>query len=246
MNGMMGIAFVVLGAILLLIFSFLRRRSPAMLRDIPALTRFQKAIGLSMEDGSLLHLSIGRGDILTPHNASAFAALGMARYLAERMSVSDKPPVITAGDPSLALLARDTLRAGFDAAGAGESYRSSMGRLSGLGPFGYAAGAMSIARDENAAATILIGHAGPEAALLIDSAERENSLTIMGSDDLSAQAIAYASAQEVLLGEETFASGAYLGAGITHSASLNAQDVLRWLVILGLLAGSALKLLGII
>jgi hypothetical protein len=36
-----------------------------------------------------------------------------------------------------------------------------------------------------------------------------------------------------------------LQGGSTHYASLRAQDVLRWIIILGLIAGAALKLLGI-
>ena len=45
-------------------------------------------------------------------------------------------------------------------------------------------------------------------------------------------------------GEELFAAGAYVGAGASHDASLNAQDILRWLVILAILLGVGLKILG--
>ena len=49
-----------------------------------------------------------------------------------------------------------------------------------------------------------------------------------------------------LIGEELFAAGAYLGAGASHVASLTVQDILRWVVILALLGGAAVKLVGII
>ena len=39
-------------------------------------------------------------------------------------------------------------------------------------------------------------------------------------------------------------AGAYVGAGPVHEASLTVQDVLRWLIILAIVAGSALKFLG--
>ena len=35
-----------------------------------------------------------------------------------------------------------------------------------------------------------------------------------------------------------FAAGAYVGAGASHEASLNVQDILRWLIILAILFGS--------
>jgi hypothetical protein len=47
-----------------------------------------------------------------------------------------------------------------------------------------------------------------------------------------------------LIGEELFAAGAYVGAGVAHDASLNVQDILRWLIIAAILAGSLLKLAG--
>ena len=61
---------------------------------------------------------------------------------AERTSLSDRPPVAVAGEASLALLAQDTLQAGYQAMGAGDLYQPSSGRLSGMTPFSAAAGAM--------------------------------------------------------------------------------------------------------
>jgi hypothetical protein len=146
----------------------------------------------------------------------------------------------------LAILSQDTLLSGYRAAGAEEQYRFSTGRLTGLAPFSYAAGTMPIARDENVSASVVMGDLGAESALIAESADREGTSLIAASDDLSAQAIFYASAQDPLIGEELFAGGAYTGAGAIHEASLNVQDVLRWLIILGVLAGSALKLVGIL
>jgi len=65
---------------------------------------------------------------------------------------------------------------------------------------------------------------------------------IAASDNLSAQSIFYATSQDPLIGEELFAAGAYVGAGASHEASLNVQDILRWLIILAILIGSVLKL----
>lgn len=113
-------------------------------------------------------------------------------------------------------------------------------------PFSSAAGAMPILRDENVSASILIGHFGVEAALLAEAAERENVFLLGASDDLSSQAALYASASEALIGEELFATGAYLGATASHTASLTVQDILRWVIIIVLTAGAGLKLFGII
>jgi len=83
-------------------------------------------------------------------------------------------------------------------------------------------------------------------ALIADAAERTGSVSLGGSENLSAQAVLYAAAQEPLIGEELFAAGAYAQAGPMHVASLKAQDFLRWLLVGALLLGAALKLLGVV
>jgi hypothetical protein len=114
--------------------------------------------------------------------------------------------------------------------------------VAGLSPFGYAAGAMHISQNENVSANIMIGHFGSEAALLADAAERENVVVIGASDNLAGQAVLFANAQNALIGEELFSTGAYLGAGASHLASLTLQDVFRWVIILALLGGAVAKL----
>ena len=169
----------------------------------------------------------------------------MLRHLTERTSLSDRPPVAVAGEASLALLAQDSLEAGYQGAGAGEFYQPTTGRVAGLTPFSSAAGTLPILRDENVSAAVFMGHFGVEAGLLADAAERENAFVVGSSDDLAAQSVWFAAAPEALIGEELFAAGAYLGANPSQTASLTVQDILRWIIILAMLTGAGLKLFGL-
>ena len=241
-----GLAVVLLAAGLLLGLTFIRRKSEPVFREIPAFTRLKRAIGISVEAGTRLHISLGRGGLQTPTAAPGLAGLAMLRHLTEQTSASDEPPVVTSGSADVAILSRSTLRAGYRAAGAEEIYDPNTGRLTGLTPFSYAAGAIPVIQDENVSANILIGHFGPEVALLTDAAERTNSPAVAAAVDPAAQAIIYASVDDPLVGEELFAAGAYSNAGRAHEASLQVQDILRWALILVLLVGSALKLVGVI
>jgi hypothetical protein len=239
---MLALGLLAMSAILLLGLTFWRRRTPASLRLIEAYERLNRSVGLAVENGTRLHISLGRGNLISARGGSAFAGLAMLRRLSERTSVSDRPPVVTSGDASLAILSQDTLQAGYRAAGAEEQYRVTTGRLTGLTPFSYAVGALSTVHDENVSASIVIGDLGTESALLAEASDREDTNLIAASDDLSAQSVFFASAQEPLIGEELFAAGAYIGAGAAHEASLHVQDILRWLIILAILLGSLLKL----
>jgi hypothetical protein len=242
---MTALGVLALSAILLLIFTLMRRRSSGLFRDIAAYNRLNRAVGHAVEDGKRLHISIGRGNLFTARSGSALAGLAMLRRLSERTSQSDNPPIVTSGDASLAILSQDTLQSGYRAAGAEDQYRFTTGRLTGLTPFAFAAGTMFVMRDENVSANVVIGDLGSESALLVEAADREDTDLIAASDNLSAQSVLYAASQDPLIGEELFASGAYIGAGAAHEASLQVQDVLRWLVILAILGGALAKFLGI-
>ncbi len=243
---MIALGLLILAALLLVGFMFLRRRTPAVLRRIEAFERLNRSVGLAVENGTRLHISLGRGNLITTRGGSALAALALLRRLTERTSASDRPPIVTSGDASLAILSQDTLQSGYHAAGADDQYRFSTGRLTGLTPFAYAAGTVPVVRDENVSTNVFIGDFGAESGLMVEAAERENSTIIAASDNLSAQSIFYATSQDPLIGEELFAAGAYTGAGAAHEASLTVQDILRWLVILAIIFGSALKFVGAI
>jgi hypothetical protein len=238
------LVLIILSIFGLLGLTLLRRRSRGRFRTIPALERLQRLIGLSMEDGTRLHLSIGRGGLLTGRGGVSLAGLSTLRALTERTAVGDKPPVATTGDPVLALLAQDTLQAGYQAAAAEDLYVPTSGRLTGPTPFSYAVGAMPVVREESVSANLLLGGFGAEAALISDAALRSGVPTIGATDEPAAQAILFAGAQEPLIGEELFAAAAYLGTDPAQAASLTLQDILRWLLVLFLLGGTALKLLG--
>lgn len=243
---MTALGILISSAALLLVITIWKRKSPAKLREIPAFTRLYRALGLSVEDGTRLHVSLGHGSLLEARGGSALAGLAMLRIIAERTSVSDKPAVASAGDAALGLLTQDTLQAGYQAAGVDELYVPTMGRVTGLSPFGYAAGAMHISQNEDVSANIMVGHFSSEVALLAEASDRENVTMIGASDNLTGQAVLFANTQDVLIGEELFAAGAYLNAGASHAASLTVQDILRWLVIAALLGGAFAKFAGII
>jgi len=243
--GLAGFGVVFFSAAMMVVFLLLQRKAPSVFRDIPALTRLRQAVGLVVEDGSRLHISLGHGAITTPQSASALAGLALLRRLADLTSAGDQPPIATSGDGTLAILSQDALQAAAKFSDRA-AFDPTTGRLTGLTPFSYAAGAIPAIRDENVSANLLMGNFGVEVALLTDAVERENAFVLAGSDNLTAQAVIYACAQEPLIGEEIYAAGAYVESGPLHAASLIVQDILRWLIITVILVGALLALAGVL
>ena len=110
----------------------------------------------------------------------------------------------------------------------------------------YLAGILPLVKGEFVFAHVLLGNFGPEIALLTETANQKEQFTLAASDSLPAQAVLYATAQEVLIGEELFAVPAYLQAGPVHTASLQTQDLLRLGVIAAILIAAILSLAGVI
>jgi len=243
-TGLIGLGVVLLVVVGMVIFALLQQRAPFSFRNIPAFPRIRRAVSLVVEDGTRLHVSLGRGSLLTPFGVAAYAGLSLLRRLGEVTSLSDRPPIATSGDGLLNIVAQDTLRDAHEAVAVDQNFNMNNGRLTGLTPFSYAAGVMPAIRDEVISTNVLMGNFGVEVGLLTEAAERQNASVVAASDNLPAQAVLFAASADPLIGEELFAAGAYVQAGNMHAASLLVQDVLRWLIIIVLVAGAILKAVG--
>jgi hypothetical protein len=240
---MLGLAFIGIFIILMLILTLrARRQIPQSFREIPAFTRLVRGIGLAVETGKRVHVSLGWGNIVGVRGPVAFAGLALLERITHSTLFSDQPPVTTAGEGSLAILAQDTMRKiAFDRGG---EFDPLAGRLTGLTPWSYAAGTLAVIQEENVEPNVLVGSFGSEIGLIAEAAERSKSLSLAGTDNLSGQAVLLAAAQEPLIGEEAYAGGAYLDSGEMHRASLTVQDFFRWLLIVLILIGTILKVAG--
>jgi len=241
------IGFIALGFALILVFSLLGSgRRNGTFREIKAFSRLRKNIELSVEDGTRLHVSLGRGGLLGPQSAAAFAGLNLLREVSQVASDSDQPPLATTGEAVLALLAQDTLRANYKTLNIGEEFSNRYAQVVGLSAMAYSAGLMSPILDNEVSASALVGNFGEEVGLITTAGQRSRSFTLGGSDGLSSQAILFASANEALIGEELYASAAYLGGSTAQEASLRGQDILRILIALSIIGLALSNLIDVV
>jgi len=240
------IFLLLFGGLIIYFARFKPGTSNSALRDVPAFSKIRRGIGLAVEAGQQLHLALGHGGITGFKGGSGLIGLSLLERIARAASNSDRPPVATSGEASLTFLSQDTLKSVYRLMYAESQYDPEAGQLTGLTPFSYAAGAIMVVNDPEVSTNVFAGHFGSEIGLIIDAAEQNDSLTSGGSDDLQAQAILYAAAQEPLVGEELYAAGAYLQVNPYHLASVRAQDIVRWVLAGGILAGAILKAFGLI
>jgi hypothetical protein len=247
LESIIGLVLVIFSAGLLVGFMVPRvLKTRRVFRSIPALLRLRRAIGLSVEDGTRLHISIGKSSIFSATNASALVGLSTLERVAQLSLISDRPLIATSGDGTLSILSQDTLRAAYRIANVPEQYDPNRGRLAGATPLSYIAGTLPVISDERVSTNILVGNFGPEIGLIADASDRQNAFTLATSDAMASQAVLYATAEETLIGEELFALPAYLQTGTIYQASLNLQDILRWVVIGLIFLTAILSIAGII
>lgn len=245
-EAIIALALIAVTAGLILLLTLQRNILRSGLRQLPAFDRLRHAIGLAVENGSRIHITLGKAGIASSPSAAGLAGLTTLERIARVSSISDRPPLASSGEGTLTLLSQDTLRAAYRQINQLELYDPHRGRLTGATSFSYIAGALPIADGENVSAHLAIGNFGPEIALLMEAGEQQEAFTLAATDSLSAQAALFTSSQETLIGEELFAIPAYLNSGAVYIASLQVQDLLRWGVIVVIVAGSILKLLGVV
>jgi hypothetical protein len=217
------------------------------LRPVDVFNDLPQKAGESVESGTRIHVSLGSGVIGTESTTGVLAGIPVLDAVAEAATISDKPPIITTGDGASATLAQNGLRRAFNKQNAIERYDHLAGRMAGPTPLSYAAGVMMTLKDEEVSSNLMLGSFGPEVGLMADAGWGENAHQIIGTDNIQGQAAAYVTADEALIGEDVYASGAYLQGGKPfHKASLYAQDVVRVLIVLALLGGGVLSLIGVI
>ena len=111
-----------------------------------------------------------------------------------------------------------------------------VGRSAGVRTLAFAAAIMAMQTDDEVSGNVLVGRYGAELALMLDASNRYDRPSVAVSDNLTGQAIAYALAQDVLIGEEIFAAPAYLSEDISEAKRVMTTDVLRYVLIAAIVA----------
>ncbi len=238
------ITFFSVGVALILLS---RRSLNYRLRPISAFQALRHEPGMAIESGRHSLLALGSGQLHTQAGPASIAGLLVLQRLAQASGQGLVAPRATVGASTVLPIALDQVRIASDENSEQQAVRPDSVQFlaDDTFPFTYAAGTADVVERKEAGNSIAIGRFGAELAIIAEASSRGNLRQIMGSDDLSAIAIATASTENSLWGEEIFAAGAYLNESASSLAPVRVQDVLRWLAVLALLVTAALHLLGL-
>lgn len=240
-------ALVVIALVVLVIAYFSARNVPfANLRRTEAYQVAEALMHEAAEKGQRNVLALGGSTSGEPGTLSGLAGMPAWRALARRSVFNDYRATANAGDGNLALLAQMVARGEYEDALAPELFLPEHALLVGTSPSAYLAGLLPEVNQPGNSGLMMSGTFAPSAAIALDLANRKGLQSMAATDSLSAQAAFFASGAPLALGEDYYAPGAVLQTHPGATAQLRAQDVLRVLLILGLVVGAALKMAGVL
>lgn len=247
-ESLIGFAVVVLFAGLMILFSSkkIRVKFPPTFRNLSGVNRIRHAIGLAVEDGTRLHVSLGSGSLIDPSNPSGLVGLSTLNRFGQLTSTSDLPPLCTSGNGGFHLLSQDVLSQNAVETNTRDMLDPNLAQMSGTTPFSYAVGVMDAVDGSGTSASVMIGNFGPEAGLICEGTKNIHAYSLASSDSIIGQSVFLALSDDTLIGEELYALPAYLGYHAVHQASLRVQDSARLVIVLLLVAGAAMKLAGLL
>ncbi len=247
--------FILIALVAFVIFFFaawapLERGRRPVLRPLRPLNRLRRIIGQSAETGKAVHYSPGAGGLTgqvgTAETLSGLTSLGSVARVAARTKAE---MVVTTNDTLAYLIADDVVKAQYTQAGRLEDYDPRQVRfLTEQDRLAYAAGMSSLLGEKTLAGNLMLGSFESEYLLVGDRANRHDLPQVVGSSRIEAMPLMLASAgpENTLLGEELFAAPAYLDREPAHLASVLAQDRMRLLILVVIIAGTVAATLGLV
>ncbi|MFZ1397920.1 MAG: DUF6754 domain-containing protein [Candidatus Promineifilaceae bacterium] len=235
---------LVLSLLLLLLTRSVRAGRTAVLRPLTSYQGLTGQVGRAIESGRQVHLTLGQGSLVGRANPASISAMSVLDNLAKDGCANGTPPLVTVGAGTLLPLAQGSLQHALTQARRSGDFDLSLTQFVAhdTDPFAYSAGVAVLLQQQRVASNIMVGRFGPELAIIAEAANRQNIEQVIGTDDPTALAVAMTVTEDVLIGEELFATSAYLEGKPSQIASLQLQDILRWVVVLFILGTAVYQL----
>ncbi|MBI5650946.1 MAG: hypothetical protein HZC40_10965 [Chloroflexi bacterium] len=224
----------------------IKRGLTISLRPIPSYAALQRLLSQAAETGQPVHVSLGIAGVADQFTADTMAGLTTLEYVADRATVSALPPIVTVANPTALPVAQDVLRRAYIRHGYPEEYDPARARLIAPDGIAYSAGVMQLLNQQKLTTNVMIGRFGDEFLLLGETGAQRNLHQVGGTSAERVLPLVHAAVEHPLIGEEIYASGAYLLKKSSHLASLFAQDLMRWLIVVAIVVAIALKSFGVV
>jgi hypothetical protein len=240
------VAVIVIAGILLYALTRWQQTHPITLRPLNGYQTMSSQVGRAVESGRRLHFTLGRGQLNGTQTPASLSALSALDYLAENACASGVPPSVSSGEGTLLVAAQDSLRHAYQSADQAKAFDPATVQFIAPAshPLVYGVGVNNTIHQDAVVGTVSMGHLGIETIFIAEANNRNGIEQVIGSDSLEGMAIGAAVTNNLLIGEELLSAKAYLAPDSIQKASLQTQDILRYVAMIGLFASAILALIG--
>ncbi len=212
-------------------------REKFKIREIAGLNAVEEAIGRATEMARpILYTPGWGGDIQRP---TTIASLNILSHVAEKAAAYDCRLLFPTHDPVIMTVAQEVIKESYSRAGYPERYRPDDVTYVSSSQFGYAAAVEGLISRQKPASVFLLGTFEAESLIMAETGNIAGSIQIAGTDSTIQLAFFIVACDFTLIGEELFAASGYMSKDQSILASINAQDIMKVIIVVILLAAVA-------
>jgi hypothetical protein len=235
----------IIGIIAVLFFYYLgqakRRPQDIYIRRMPGVDAIEDAVGRSTEMGRPVLYVTGIEEVQDMMTLASLLILG---HVAERTATYDTEIKVANYYPLTMVVAEEVVRAGYAKAGRADAHRPENVLFITAEQFAFAAGVNGIILRDRPATNIYFGRFYGESLLLAETGFVTGAVQIAGTAELTQLPFFIAACDYALIGEELYATSAYLSREPSLLANIKAGDGLKLLAMIFIVVGTALATTG--
>jgi len=219
-----------------------RRPKDIYIRRMPGVDAIEDAVGRSTEMGRPVLYVTGLEEIQDIQTLASLLILG---HVAELTATYDTEIKVANYFPLTMVVAEEIVRQGYANAGRMDAHRPENVMFISAEQFAFAAGVNGLILRDRPATNIYFGKFFGESLLLAETGFLTGAVQIAGTAELTQLPFFVAACDYTLIGEEMYATSAYLSREPTLLANIKAGDRFKLAAIVFILVGAALATAGI-
>ncbi|MBD3335186.1 MAG: hypothetical protein GF355_06690 [Candidatus Eisenbacteria bacterium] len=233
---------IVLFVVLILIFVDLAKRGRRMfVRRIAGLEAIEEAVGRATEMGTSVLYVPG---IDEANNIQTIYSMVILNNVAKMVAQYETPLIVPVCKAFVVPLAEETVKSGYMDAGRPEGFQRDNIRYLSDEQFAFTAAVNGIMLRERPAANLFLGSFFAESLILAETGFSTGAVQIAGTANIHQLPFFVVACDYTLIGEEFFATSAYLSHEPDLLGTLKATDVMKGAIILLLVLGVLLQTVG--
>lgn len=231
------LALILLVGLSFLVFVWIAKRRDLFVRRIAGVDAIEDAIGRSTEMGRPVLYVTGVEEIQDIQTIASLLILG---HVAEMTATYDTEIKVANTFPMTMVVAEEIVRQGYANAGRPDAHRADNVLFITSEQFAFAAAVNGLILRDRPAANIYLGRFFAESLILAETGFLTGAVQIAGTAEFTQLPFFIAACDHTLIGEELYATSAYLSRDPVQLAQLKAGDVMKVVVAALVLAGVVL------